>query len=63
MIFPSIIKSSSIEYILPRKTVYDISRDTVVPGKMSYIIPLFIMEGKIISFGLLGVFRVLNEVI
>ncbi len=36
---------------------------TVFPGKMSYIMTLFIVEGKITGFWLLGVFKVLNEVI
>ena len=40
----------------------DISRYTVFLGKMYPIFPLFIVEGKIMSLGLLGVFRVLNEV-
>ena len=40
----------------------DISRDTVFPGKMSHIMTLFILEGKIMSMGLLGVFIVLNGV-
>ena len=40
----------------------DISRYTVFLGKMQYILPFFIIEGKIMSLGILVVFRVLNEV-
>ena len=40
----------------------DISWYTVFPGKMSHIMTLFILEGKIMSMGLLGVFIVLNGV-
>ena len=39
-----------------------ISRYTVVPGKMSYIVPLFIVEVKILSSGLVDVLRVLSGV-
>ena len=41
---------------------HDISHDTVVPGKMSYIVPLFIVEVKILNFGLVDVLRVLSGV-
>ena len=36
--------------------------DTVFPGKMWHRRTLFIVQGKIMSFGLPGVFRVLNDV-
>ncbi len=44
------------------KNYLDISRYTVFPGKMSHIMTLFILEGKIMSMGFLGVFIVLNGV-